>query len=186
MLEEIITIPIEGISPILMNNGASMLAEKPTGAHRQHIPSPEEEAEASVYRLPEGGQLFMPMLAFRSATLGAAKGRRLGKNYLTSLVAGNVFAEDVPAPLVDSEGAPIISYIVDSRRCVLPQGTHPSVIRSRPKVFPWETEVVFSYDPEAIPEKVIVELVDIAGHSVGVGNFRPEKKGRFGRWQVKI
>ena len=41
------------------------------------------------------------------------------------------------------------------------------------------------FDPELLTEKHIVELVDIAGHTVGIGNFRPEKGGRFGRFEVE-
>ena len=92
-----------------------MLAPKPTGAHRKVNPTPEEEAAAGAYRL-ESGQLYMPMLAFRSALARAATGRKLGRVALSGLVIGNVFAEDATVRTVDDHGDPITAYEVDIRR----------------------------------------------------------------------
>ena len=39
-------------------------------------------------------------------------------------------------------------------------------------------------DEEQIEVPVMKELFDIAGRIVGIGDWRPAKKGRFGKFQV--
>ena len=176
-----ITIRVESVTPLLMNSPQGMIPN-PGPTTRKSIPSPADEAEMGAYRNVYGNLCF-PTAAFRGATLGAAKGRKVGRSFLTSVLAGSLFPYDEMTNLMDTQtGKPLEKYEVDTRRCVL-QGKS-AIMRSRPKINQWTADVHFEYDEEFVDEEIVREMLAIGGRSVGVGNYRPEKRGPFGRFSV--
>jgi hypothetical protein len=175
---ELIEIEIQSIKPVLMNNPAGMQAPSDK-LGRKNIPTAEVEAERSVYRSATG-QLFLPSEAFRGCLVSAAKGRRIGKTAATSVIKGAVFAADEQTLLI-LNGEPVKEYEIDTRRAVVQRN---GVTRSRAKVPEWAATVRFEVDTDFIPEKQVRELLEIGGRTVGVGDYRPEKSGPFGRFKV--
>lgn len=182
---DIITINVEGTSPLLLHNPAGMGGGN-TGlsAKGKNIPTPEAEAEAGAYRLPAkkgDGQLCIPSFAFRGAMLSAAKGRKMGKDFATTLVKGSVFVTAEFTPLTTPDGDPLHEYVIDARRARV--GT-AGITRCRPKLEKWAAAVEFEVDQDFLAEENCRELLAIGGRTVGVGDFRPEKSGPFGRFTV--
>jgi hypothetical protein len=178
---------ITGISPLLMDNAASMLTPKPVGARAKAIPTPETEAESGAYRLPDGA-LYFPTLAFRQALIDAGTGRRIGKRGATSVLSGTVFLPDgvgLETPLVDPDTSePLHNYVVDIQRAVI-RTTKAGVARARPRLDRWAADIGFEYDDSFFPGELLTEVFTLAGTTIGVGNYRPQKRGIFGRFQVK-
>lgn len=175
---EIVEIEVESIRPVLMNNPAGMRAPSDK-LGKKNIPTAEVEAEAAVYRNAVG-HLYLPSEAFRSCLVGAAKGRRLGKTAATTIVKGSVFAADEQTVLMwDDE--PVKDYEIDTRRAVVQRN---GVTRSRAKVPQWRATVRFEVDTDFISDKQVRELLEIGGRTVGVGDYRPERSGPFGRFTV--
>ena len=54
----------------------------------------------------------------------------------------------------------------------------------RPMFQNWKADFEVTFEEEAIEVSVMKELFDIAGRVVGIGDWRPAKKGRFGKFQV--
>lgn len=54
----------------------------------------------------------------------------------------------------------------------------------RPEIAEWAVWVPIQLDPEVVSLDQLIHIVRKAGAGVGVGNWRPEKKGDFGRWDV--
>lgn len=175
---EIVEIKVEGIKPVLMNNPAGMQAPSDK-LGKKTIPTAEVEAERAVYRNATG-QLFLPSEAFRSCLVGAAKGRRMGKTAATSVIKGSVFPADEQT-LLTWDGEAVKEYEIDTRRAVVQRN---GVTRSRAKVPQWQATVRFEVDTDFISEKQVRELLEIGGRTVGVGDYRPEKSGPFGRFRV--
>jgi hypothetical protein len=174
-----ITIHVEGISALLLHNPAGMRpSEQQLG--RKTIPTPEDEAEAGTYRLPNG-QLYLPTPAFRSCLVSAGKGRRFGKTAATTIIKGAVFPSDEVTPLITPDGDPLHDYEIDMRRAVIQRA---AVVRCRPKLPKWAADVHFDVDEEFISDTQVRELFAIGGRVVGVGDYRPEKAGPFGRFTV--
>lgn len=72
---------------------------------------------------------------------------------------------------------------VDKRRGCLPKdGTAVCLIR--PRFNNWEFEVTVVYDGEKINGGVVKDLFTNAGAAQGLGSFRPNCKGPFGRFEV--
>ena len=178
---------ITGISPQLMNSPASMLTPTPTGARAKTVPSPEREAENGAYRLPDGA-LYFPTLAFRQALIDAGTGRRIGKRGASSVLTGSVFLPDgvgMETPLVDPDTSePLRDYVVDVQRAVI-RTTKAGVVRARPRLDRWAADIAFEYDDSFFPGELLTEVFALAGTTIGVGNYRPQKRGIFGRFQVK-
>jgi hypothetical protein len=57
-------------------------------------------------------------------------------------------------------------------------------MRSRPCFKDWALEFQLDIEEEEIDPSVIKEVLDYAGKRVGIGDFRPEKGGSFGRFHV--
>lgn len=177
-----IKITVDGLTALLLHNPAGMgTGNDGLSVKGKNIPTPHEEAEAGAYRMPDG-QLALPSFAFRGALLSAAKGRKLGKAFATAIVRGSVFVTSELTPLWHPDGSPLKEYEIDARRARV--GT-AGITRCRPKLDPWSAVVEFEADPEFIAEDTVRELLGIAGRTIGVGDFRPEKTGPFGRFTVR-
>jgi hypothetical protein len=177
-----LTIHIEGITPLLMHSplGMKSSGEAPN-INRKNIPTPEEEAEAATYRLPSG-QFYLPGEAFRACLAGGAKGQKIGKAFATNLVKGTVFMLSDTVPLYDpTTGEALTEYEIDMRRArVQKQG----IVRARPKLAKWGAAPTFDYDHTAISAEHIKTLFALGGERVGVGDYRPECSGPFGRFHL--
>jgi hypothetical protein len=172
---------VEGTSPLLIN-AALGLGQAAPG----EIPTPEVEAERGTYRLPDGS-LYFPSAAFRGALVSAGTGHRIGKRFATSVLKGAVFATAEAAPLTDpATGEPISTYQIDVRRAVPPGARGGvSVLRARARLDKWAATFGLEYDETLIDPATILHFLGVAGRNVGVGNFRPERGGWFGRFAVR-
>lgn len=172
---------VVGISALLMNNPMAMGGggEKKMGAKK--IPSPDEEAAAKVYRLDDG-QLYLPSICFRSSLLRGCTGKRIGKVGAAGQVAAGVFNVGTEVRLVHPKtGKPIKDYAVHTTRCVVQKN---GVIRARPMVHEWACEVPFEVDDDFVTQNHVRELLGIAGRIAGVGDWRPQTRGPYGRYRV--
>lgn len=193
---------VTGISPILMNNPASMRSTDDAKMKVKSIPPPEEEAETKVYRMADG-QLYFPTEGFRLGILKkAVQGRKIGKRFASAVVAGALFLTNDRMPLFDPEvdlevespnhvspetvvgmeERKITDYEVDVRRVVIQSS---GIRRARPRVWPWGGILDYEYDLDFITPEVVLNLQRIAGKLAGVGDYRPQKTGSFGRYSVR-
>jgi len=59
------------------------------------------------------------------------------------------------------------------------------VIIVRPKWMEWEINCKILVDDDTLTKETVKDLLIYAGKYVGVGSYRPQHKGRFGRFEVK-
>jgi hypothetical protein len=57
-------------------------------------------------------------------------------------------------------------------------------LRYRPYFYRWAVDLTFEIDAGLLQVEDLLNLIDRAGFGVGVGEWRPEKGGEFGRFQV--
>jgi len=62
--------------------------------------------------------------------------------------------------------------------------TKGRINRVRPRLDNWELSLVLEYDDTLLTEQQLRKIVDDTGQRVGLLDFRPEKKGYFGRFVV--
>jgi hypothetical protein len=87
--------------------------------------------------------------------------------------------------LLDSTLAlPHQQWEVDMRGGVNPGAGGGAVCIVRPRFDKWGFEVNVLIENEEIDEALIRELFDKAGVRMGLGDFRPARKGTFGKFRV--
>lgn len=168
-----IDVTIKGVSPLLMH--AFPMVDPPKGWEKW---TPEEQARVAEYRDPDSLECFVPGVAIQRALVNAAvysKGK--GRASLQKPVAACVIITPERCTLG------VKTYTVDSRPVVVP-ATKGRIIRHRPRFDSWQCSFSLEYDPQLISEKEIRQVIDDAGLRVGLLDFRPERKGPFGRFAV--
>ncbi len=166
-----VEVTIEGLSALLQH------AFRPTPPGFEKM-SPTDQAELCAYRIPETDELYVPGINIQRCLVNAAtfsKGK--GRASLQKIVAACVFVTPEYCGLGTTE------YTVDSRSVVNPV-TKGRIMRNRPRLDSWKTTFTLQYDPTLLTAAQLRQVVDDAGSRVGLGDFRPEKKGMFGRFQV--
>lgn len=169
MATQMATITMEGISPLLMH------AFPLTPVKSIEKKSPAEQAEISAYRDPDTNELYVPGVAVQRGLIGAAtysKGK--GRATLQKPVAACVLITPERIRLGVSE------YAIDSRPVVVP-ATKGRIVRHRPRLDQWKITFDLEWDPELLTEDQVRQVVDDMGRRVGLLDFRPERKGPFGR-----
>jgi len=133
---------------------------------------PERDYEESFYRLPNGNPGF-PSIAFKAAAVSA--GGRFSDGLKMTELRGSFFVE---GELVEIHGEPKM------REDMVRIGMGIADIRYRPEFPKWHVQLPIQYNADAISVEQIVQLFNLAGFGVGVGEWRPEKDGQFGMFHV--
>lgn len=172
-----IEIGIKGISPLLQNRWP--LEDQGVEAKSKNRKKEEDNAEKRLYRMDDG-TIFEPCThIIASMKKAGAKFQILGQGkttYKNIIGAGAIIITPESIPHKYQQ------YSVDSRRVVIKgQG---AVTRKRPCFNPWALDFTIEYDEEEISAATIKTILDYAGRYVGIGDFRPEKGGPFGRFTV--
>ncbi len=174
-------IKIKGLTPLLMNNPIAMENSGP-------LPTPEKEAEISRYVKPDGN-LYVPSIALRKSIMLGATGYKIGKFSLRSRLSAAIQLFDEYLDLVDAKGKPITDHVIDRRRVVIQRA---GVIRSRARIeTPWFVVGVLGFNSELIMDKhgkvqtdILEKAIDVAGQVSGLLDFRPNRGGWFGKYEL--
>lgn len=175
-----IRIVVDGRTPLLTHNPASMnvVAEAGRGTR---IPEAEVEAEAGCYRM-EDGSLAIKGESFRASLLKAAGAWKMKWSTAKSRLSHVVVVEEL-IPLQRRDGSQITDYAIDARRAIVQK---QGIIRRRPRFDEWSCEFTVEYDPALVLEpKLIIDVLADAGGRIGVGDYRPDRNGWFGRFTVR-
>lgn len=132
---------------------------------------PQADYEASLYPHPDGGYGF-PAVAFKAAAVGAC---RFADGIKMTEARG---AFHVVGELVQIVGEPRM------REDMVRVGMGTADIRYRGEFPTWRAVITVDYNPQALSMEQIVNLFNLAGFGVGVGEWRPEKDGSYGRFHV--
>lgn len=173
---------IKGISPMIQHQWAEKalreMREKHAGkkTKTREARDPEAEAVAAAYRTKDG--LYgIPAMAFKAAVIGAAhKDIGLEKTLLRKSFFLHTNGDEV-LPFVDQD-EPVM------REDCVRVGAGSTDLRYRPQFDRWRVRIEVDYDAEMLRVEDVVNLVNRAGYGVGIGEWRPEKGGEFGRFEI--
>lgn len=168
--------------------------QAPYSASRAHCADklPKETADAYEERTwpqkahIEDGCVVIPGMAFKIGLDRAAKmlGRQIpgkGKATYTKFFESGVIVTE-PVPIADE--ADIKKERIHANADGV-RGSGKRVWRNFPRIDDWTGEVTFHVIADEITREVFEEAVNYAGLAVGVGRFRPERGGYFGRFSVE-
>jgi hypothetical protein len=178
-----VKVEISGTSPLLMNRLTDENEVSISNGHRpiflgeQDVP--REQAKKTAY-IDDNGILYIPGPNIFASIIDAGSFVRERKVKLTtqkrSLIPSIIQVEELICSLHTDK------FEVDSRRVVIPS-TGGAVMRHRARIDNWKISFTILIDDE-ISSKLAQELIDIAGKKVGIGDYRPFRRGPFGRFVV--
>ncbi len=177
-----VEVTIEGITPLLMNRFPDEDPNKPKCAIQGggDNGTPREQAEPKLYQNGDGP--YIPGPNIYSGLIDAGKFHKVGKTKLTtqksSLIPSGIFILTGECSLKGTS-----KWEVDSRPVVNPS-TGGRVIRHRPRFDEWRVQFNMEFDEAVFSEKLVRQLVDDLGAKLGLGDYRPQRKGPFGRFKV--
>lgn len=179
-----IDVTIEGTTPLLMNRFTEENESKsPSGASASPTAeTPREQAEKKAYRSKDTGELEFPCQNIMACLIEAGRyfkqeGKPLTTSESSSIPAG-LHIEGLTIPFG------ITTFEIDSRT-VVAAGTGERVMCHRPRLDEWRLSFRIVVDDTLFQHKLVREIIDHAGKTVGLGDYRPQRKGSFGKFAVK-
>lgn len=172
-----IKIKIDGITPLLMNKFNS---EELGNNVRDKNETPREAAEKTAY-LTKEKELYFPGENIFAAIICAGKYHKIGKNKVTTMKSSLIPAGITMLTMVCLFNTS--EFEVDSRSVVIPS-TGGRIMKHRARLDKWTTEFDIDVDKNLFSEKIARQLIDDTGSKVGLGDFRPDRKGSFGKFKV--
>ncbi len=137
---------------------------------------PEEQFRGCLY-LDDQNRNCFPARAFKQACVSAATSiddKRFPKTKIRQAI---FFLGDL---------LPIIHpYEPDMRTDPVRLNGKVADIRYRPEFKEWEIVLSIDYNAAVVTMDQVVNLVNLAGFAVGIGEWRPERNGTNGRFRVK-
>lgn len=172
-----VTINVHGLSPLICHRWSEkakkqMLDKQMKKASKaKEAKDPEQDYEDSLYRTEDGGYGF-PSVGFKAAAVRAGTYADMHMTFLRG-------AFHVSGELVPLEGEPT------PREDMVRLGGKTADIRYRGEFTKWKAAVPVELNSSALSVEQLTNLFTIAGFSVGVGEWRPEKNGQYGRYEVE-
>jgi hypothetical protein len=119
--------------------------------------------------------------------INAGKFHKVGKTKVTtqksSLVPAGISINEIVLPVSDGNGGGAATWEVDSRSVVIPS-TGGRIMCHRPRVDEWGLSFSLDVDTELFQPAFVRKLMDDAGKKCGLGDYRPDRKGPFGKFVV--
>ena len=187
---------IEGTQPIIMHSAAGMDPSTPANIERGEITrkrgsnrtAADEERLRQLdcltsFWLDPEGRPTIPPAAFRSCIETAARKLRQGPQVREGLVVlGSRFEYDA------GRYGETIDDLIKNCQFTVPVVINRSRVMATRAMFdvPWSCEFDVDTDPELVDAAQMERWLDIAGRRIGLGDWRPDKSGQYGRFEASI
>lgn len=182
-----VTLRLEGVSPLICNRfndeaALMVLNGSAPAAMARDRGTPREQAEKKLYYGADEKTLMIPSPNILRSFYDGGAFHKIGKKQITtkkeSLLCSCLFITASEIALCSKEG-----WRVDTRAVVIPS-TGGRVMVHRPIFDDWALDIELQMDERIINEKLVRQIVDDAGSRIGLGDFRPARKGPYGRYVV--
>lgn len=180
-----IDVRIEGTTPLLCNRFTDAAQQKATSGNSGSLTgdkgTPLEQATAKLY-LGSDGKPMIPQPNLFRCLIDAGKYFKAGRGKVTtqksSLIPACVEVIGIELQIRHKE-----PWTVDTRAVRIP-ATGGRILCHRPCFHDWALEFQINLDTDMIGAKLLREIIDAAGKRIGLGDFRPDCKGPFGKFVV--
>ena len=180
-----IQVTIEGRTPLICNRFSDEQAQKSSGGSTSSSAAAErgtplDIAQSKLYLV--NGKPTIPQPNLLRCLVDGGQFHKNGKKQITTKKESMLYA------CVDIEGVSIEiihkqPWKVDTRPVVIPS-TGGRILCHRPMFDDWRLEFTVQLDTSIVSQSLFRLIVDDAGNRVGLGDYRPSKKGPYGRFHV--
>lgn len=178
-------IEIVGVTPLLIHR-FSEDAEQAKATRRMEVKQrdPREEATKNAYIAKDGSYFFNAFsIPGAMGNAGANHKARGTRKSLRFVVPAAVRPMTEAITICNGTGKPAKDFEVDSRPVTIP-ATKGRLMRHRPRFDQWSAHFELLLDDNLLSVEMAHQLLTEAGQSIGIGDFRPEKRGPFGTFRV--
>jgi hypothetical protein len=182
-----VNIDIEGTSPLITHRfsdriKAEMLAtqmKKPKPKREKR--DPDKEYKESLYPLENNeGRYGFPVMGIKNAMVRAGKkGLDIPMTDLRVAFQVKPREGEESTQLLEIDGEP------RKREDIIKLQGKSADLRYRAEFPKWRMTIHMVFNPSIISAEQLTYLLHLAGWSVGIGDWRPEKSGNFGTFKVK-
>jgi hypothetical protein len=153
---------------------------------------PWQDFQDSLYRLPGGGYGF-PSVAFKAAAVTACTSVA-DMTKIAARQAFHIVGEQISIPSAYEHNGRrmearydlvrIIAGEPEMREDMVRVGMGTADLRYRGQFWPWAARLNVSYNEGVLSEGQIMNLINTAGFGVGIGEWRAERDGTYGRFHA--
>lgn len=194
-----ISLELIGLTPLIQHRWSEKarreMREKQMGAARaKKAPkSPEQDFLESMYVVPgredwpveKEGRYYAPLLAIKNAAVDACS---LLPKDVTKVLARAAFFIKAPPEFASGakEAGPILHFSsVEMREDLVRVGMGTADLRYRGQFNDWSCTVEIDFNQDVMTPDTLVHLFKLAGFSIGIGEWRPQRDGQYGRFDVE-
>lgn len=189
------TVNIEGVSPLIQHSTAGLDPLLPVNVEKAEITRKRgsnrtDADDARLRQLETINSLWVdanerptiPAAAIRSVIETGARKLKMGPSVREGLVVTRTdFHYDL-----DRYGNTLDALAVSTQHTVPVVVQRNRILRTRAKFdCPWSCEFDLDCDDELVSQQFLEQWLDIAGRRIGLGDWRPEKSGEYGRFVTK-
>jgi len=179
-----IEVEIRGTSPLLIHRFTEA-AEQSKATRRMVVDrvDPRAEAKKNAY-IAEDGTFYFSAFSIPNAMGSAGSNHKMkgSRKTLRFVVPSAVRVTKDTITILNGKGA-AKDFEVDGRPVTIP-ATKGRVMRYRPRFDCWGARFELKVNDNMISTDDAHMLLNEAGESIGIGDFRPEKRGPFGCFRV--
>lgn len=175
-------VKIKGTSPLIFHKWSEkaikMIEDKQQkkATKGRETRNPEEEYEASFY-YDSKKRIALPARNIKQAIVGSA---RFLNGISMTILRGSVFVVGD-----DADGFIPVDYKVKRMRTdMVTVGMGSADVRYRGELDGWSMEFLVKFDLDILSPEQVLNLLQRAGFSQGLGEWRPEKNGSNGTFEV--
>lgn len=131
---------------------------------------PEADYEACFYRTETGGYGF-PAIGVKAAMVSSCR-------FVEMKMTEARGAFHIDTEMLSVIGEPRM------REDMVRVGMGTADIRYRPEFVDWRVPLEIKFNANAISAEMVANLLNTAGFAIGIGEWRPERNGSYGRFHV--
>lgn len=135
------------------------------------VKNPEDDFNESLYHIP-GGKFGFPAVGFKSAAVDACS----HIEGVTKVEARGAF--HLIGDMVEIHGIPT------PREDMVRVGMGAADIRYRGEFRVWRATLLIRFNAVVLSAEQIINLFNVAGFAIGVGEWRPQRDGSYGMFHV--
>lgn len=182
VLLEDMHLKIEGVTPLLMNKFSDrekqeMVNKQLRKTKQKSARDIELEIEEKIHRLPDE-TIGFPSSGFKKAMVEAAP-YLTGLNMKLAKGCFNILGELVPIEYREQKINEAVVKIGKGRDKI-------AMVRFRPEFGGWSCILHIRYNVNQISPEQIVNLANLAGFHIGVGDWTPQHNGQYGMFRIAI
>jgi len=178
-----IAVTLEGVPPGLIFQGKGLMAASAKeGAKKVKPRGAAEEAKLHAHWMKERGKevLCIPWVMLYQSFCTAANGFKFkGQKTLGSIVAATIACESDRISLGTDQFETYEEWVK------IPPRTGAMVMIGRPRLRTWSVNFVIVMDDELYGADGLQKVIEHAGKIIGIGAWRAEKRGPYGRFTLK-